>query len=133
MKQRVVYLAISLLATSSLTAQEVKKWTLNDCIEYALEKNIQLQQDKISLEESDVDVKTAKATLFPSLSFNTGHNVTNRPYQENSSTVNGTEIISSNSKTTYSGNYGLNAQWTVWNGNKRINKIKQKKMSREIA
>lgn len=133
MKQRVVYLAISLLATSSLTAQEVKKWTLNDCIEYALEKNIQLQQDKISLEESDVDVKTAKATLFPSLSFNTGHNVTNRPYQENSSTVNGTEIISSNSKTTYSGNYGLNAQWTVWNGNKRINTIKQKKMNREIA
>ena len=98
-----------------------------------MEKNIQLQQDKISLEESDVDVKTAKATLFPSLSFNTGHNVTNRPYQENSSTVNGTEIISSNSKTTYSGNYGLNAQWTVWNGNKRINTIKQKKMSREIA
>lgn len=133
MKQRVVYLAISLLATSSLTAQEAKKWTLNDCIEYALEKNIQLQQDKISLEESDVDVKTAKATLFPSLSFNTGQNVTNRPYQENSSTVNGTEIISSNSKTTYSGNYGLNAQWTVWNGNKRINTIKQKKMSREIA
>ena len=133
MKQRVVYLAISLLATSSLTAQEAKKWTLNDCIEYALEKNIQLQQDKISLEESDVDVKTAKATLFPSLSFNTGHNVTNRPYQENSSTVNGTEIISSNSKTTYSGNYGLNAQWTVWNGNKRINTIKQKKMNREIA
>ena len=133
MKQRVVYLAISLLATSSLTAQEAKKWTLNDCIEYALEKNIQLQQDKISLEESDVDVKTAKATLFPSLSFNTGHNVTNRPYQENSSTVNGTEIISSNSKTTYSGNYGLNAQWTVWNGNNSINTIKQKKMSREIA
>ena len=133
MRQRVVYLAISLLATSSLTAQEAKKWTLNDCIEYALEKNIQLQQDKISLEESDVDVMTAKAALFPSLSFSTGHNVTNRPYQENSSTVSGTEIISSNNKTTYSGNYGLNAQWTVWNGNKRMNTIKQRKMNREIA
>lgn len=106
---------------------------MNDCIEYALEKNIQLQQDKISLEESDVDVKTAKAALFPSLSFSTGHNVTNRPYQENSSTVSGTEIISSNNKTTYSGNYGLNAQWTVWNGNKRMNTIKQRKMNREIA
>ena len=133
MRQRVVYLAISLLAASSLTAQEAKKWTLNDCIEYALEKNIQLQQDKISLEESDVDVKTAKAALFPSLSFSIGHNVTNRPYQENSSTVSGTEIISSNNKTTYSGNYGLNAQWTVWNGNKRMNTIKQRKMNREIA
>lgn len=106
---------------------------MNDCIEYALEKNIQLQQDKISLEESDVDVMTAKAALFPSLSFSTGHNVTNRPYQENSSTVSGTEIISSNNKTTYSGNYGLNAQWTVWNGNKRMNTIKQRKMNREIA
>lgn len=133
MRQRVVYLAISLLAASSLTAQEAKKWTLNDCIEYALEKNIQLQQDKISLEESDVDVKTAKAALFPSLSFSTGHNVTNRPYQENSSTVSGTEIISSNNKTTYSGNYGLNAHWTFWNGNKRMNTIKQRKMNREIA
>ena len=133
MRQRVVYLAISLLAASSLTAQEAKKWTLNDCIEYALEKNLQSQQDKISLEESDVDVKTAKAALFPSLSFSTGHNVTNRPYQENSSTVSGTEIISSNNKTTYSGNYGLNAQWTVWNGNKRMNTIKQRKMNREIA
>ena len=80
-----------------------------------------------------MDVKTAKAALFPSLSFSTGHNVTNRPYQENSSTVSGTEIISSNNKTTYSGNYGLNAQWTVWNGNKRMNTIKQRKMNREIA
>ena len=47
MKQRVVYLAISLLATSSLTAQEAKKWTLNDCIEYALEKNIQLDRKSV--------------------------------------------------------------------------------------
>ena len=62
---------------TSVSAQEAKKWTLDDCIDYALEKNIQLQQDKISLEESSVDVKTAKAALFPSLSFSTGQNVTN--------------------------------------------------------
>ena len=37
-----------------------------------------------------------------------------------SATVSGTEIISSDSKTTYNGNYGLNAQWTLWNGNKRL-------------
>lgn len=110
-----------------------QKWTLDDCIDYALEKNIQLQQDKISLEESSVDVKTAKAALFPSLSFSTGQNVTNRPYQETSNTVSGTEIISSDSKTTYNGNYGLNAQWTLWNGNKRLNTIKQRRTSQQIA
>ena len=133
MRQRVVYFVMIWVAVTSVSAQEAKKWTLDDCIDYALEKNIQLQQDKISLEESSVDVKTAKAALFPSLSFSTGQNVTNRPYQETSNTVSGTEIISSDSKTTYNGNYGLNAQWTLWNGNKRLNAIKQKKTSQQIA
>lgn len=133
MRQRVVYFAMMLAAAVSTSAQEVRKWMLDDCIDYALEKNIGLQQDKISLEETSVDVKTARAALFPSLSFSSGHNVTNRPYQEQSNMVSGTEIISSDSKTTYNGNYGLSAQWTLWNGNKRLNTIKQRKTSREIA
>ena len=118
--------AVALLAMASplsLMAQESKVWTLNDCIRYALEQNIQLQQNRLSLEESKVDVKTAKAALFPSLSFSTGHNVMNRPYQETSSMVSGTEIISSSSKTSYTGNYGLDAQWTVRNGGRRLKTI----------
>lgn len=134
MKQRTLCFITILAAASGLYAQEAsKQWSLQDCINYALEKNIKLQQDKIALEESDVDVKTAKASLFPSLSFNTGHNVINRPYQQNSSTVSGTEIISSDSKTTYNGNYSLNAQWTLWNGGRRLNSIKQQKTTRDIA
>lgn len=133
MRQRVVYFAMMLMTAASASAQEARKWTLEDCIDYALEKNIRLQQDKISWEETSVDVKTARAALFPSLSFSSGHNVTNRPYQEQSNTVSGTEIISSDSKTTYNGNYGLSAQWTLWNGNKRLNTIRQRKSSREIA
>lgn len=134
MKQRTLCFITILAAASGLYAQEAsKQWSLQDCIDYALEKNIKLQQDKIALEESDVDVKTAKASLFPSLSFNTGHNVINRPYQQNSSTVSGTEIISSDSKTTYNGNYSLNAQWTLWNGGRRLNNIKQQKTARDIA
>lgn len=134
MKQRTLCFITILAAASGLYAQEAsKQWSLQDCINYALEKNIKLQQDKIALEESDVDVKTAKASLFPSLSFNTGHNVINRPYQQNSSTVSGTEIISSDNKTTYNGNYSLNAQWTLWNGGKRLNNIKQQKTARNIA
>lgn len=117
----------------SANAQERQTWSLDDCINYALEKNIQLQQNKISLQESEVDVKTAKAALFPSLSFNTGQNLVNRPYQQNSATVNGTEIITSNNKTTYNGSYNLGAQWTLWNGGQRLNNIKQQKKNKEIA
>ncbi|EJW98582.1 outer membrane efflux protein [gut metagenome] len=123
----------AVLAAVSASAQEVKKWTLDDCIDYALENNIQLQQHRIASQESAVDVQSARAALFPSLSFSTNQNVTNRPYQENSSTVSGTEIISSDSKTTYNGSYGLNAQWTLWDGKQRLNTLKQKKMGQQIA
>lgn len=133
MRQRDLFIIAVLSSSTGLYAQDNKTWSLQDCIDYALEKNIQLQQNKLSLEEADVDVKTAKASLFPSLSFSTGHNLVNRPYQENSATVSGTEIITSNSNTTYNGSYNLNAQWTLWNGGQRLNNIKQQKTNKEIA
>lgn len=133
MRQRDLFIIAVLGSSTGLYAQDNKTWSLQDCIDYALEKNIQLQQDKLSLEEADVDVKSAKASLFPSLSFSTGHNLVNRPYQENSATVSGTEIITSNSNTTYNGSYNLNAQWTLWNGGQRLNNIKQQKTNKKIA
>ena len=133
MKRRNLFFTALLAASATLSAQDGKTWTLEDCINYALEKNIQLQQNKISLQETEEDVKNAKSALFPSLSFNTGHNLVNRPYQENSATVNGTEIISSSRNTTYNGSYSLSAQWTLWNGNKRLNNLKQQKKNRDIA
>lgn len=136
MKLRTACIYTILSAALPLYAQENsngKEWTLQECINYALEKNIQLQQNKISLQESEIDIKDARASLFPSLSFSTGHNVVNRPYQEQSNTVSGTEIISSDEKTTYNGNYSLNAQWTLWNGGQRLNNLKQQKTNRDIA
>lgn len=133
MRQRDLFIIAVLSSSTGLYAQDNKTWNLQDCIDYALEKNIQLQQNKLSLEEADVDVKTAKASLFPSLSFSTGHNLVNRPYQETSATVSGTEIITSDNNNTYNGSYSLSAQWTLWNGGQRLNNIKQQKTNKEIA
>ncbi|WP_296260480.1 TolC family protein [uncultured Phocaeicola sp.] len=136
MNLRTVCIGTILSASIPFYAQdsaERKEWTLKDCIDYALEKNIQLQQNKISLQESEIDIKDARASLFPSLSFSTGHNLVNRPYQQQSNTVSGTEIISSNNKSTYNGNYSLSAQWTLWNGGRRLNNLKQQKTNRDIA
>ncbi|MGL4520359.1 MAG: TolC family protein [Phocaeicola sp.] len=139
----IAWLATSPLYAQEITAtdshteekleQEVAVWSLKDCIEHAMEQNIQLQQQQIAYESSVVDLKTAKAALFPSLSFNSTQNLSNRPFQENNTIVNGNEVISSNSKTTYNGNYNLNAQWTVWNGNKRVNTIKQEGLNERMA
>ncbi|MGN0057189.1 MAG: TolC family protein [Phocaeicola plebeius] len=133
MKQQALTLLMLAASASPLLAQETRQWSLDDCISYALEKNIQLQQDKISLQEAEVDVKTAKAALFPTLSLGTSHTLVNRPYQKQSSTVSGTEIITSNDKNTYNGNYNLSAQWTLWNGGRRLNTIKTQQTNRDIA
>ena len=94
------------------TLKETKipaQWDLQSCIDYAKEQNITIRKNRITAASTQIDVKTAKAALFPSLSFSTSQQVVNRPYQETSSRVSGSEIISSNSKTSYNGNYGLNA------------------------
>ena len=58
---------LMLLTPAILPAQEKpKEWTLDDCIRYAHEQNIQIKKNKISLNESRIDTKLAKAQLFPS-------------------------------------------------------------------
>ncbi|MBP3354078.1 MAG: TolC family protein [Bacteroidales bacterium] len=134
MKKLTITSLLFICVVSLLSAKEAaKQWSLNDCLEYAVNNNIKLQQSRIMYEQSAIDVKSARADMFPSLSFSTNHNVVNRPFEENSNTVSGSEIITSNKKSTYNGNYGLNANWTIWNGNKRRNLIKQSKSSKEIA
>lgn len=109
------------------------EWNLQSCIDYALQQNITIRKNRVNAKSTQIDVKTAKAALFPSLSFSTGQNVVNRPFQESSSRVSGSEIITSSTKTSYNGNYGLNASWTLYNGNKRTNTIKQEKLNNQIA
>jgi outer membrane protein len=109
------------------------EWSLQDCIDYALANNINIRKGRVNASSSDVDLLTAKAALFPSLSFSTSHNVVNRPFQETSSYVSGSEILQNSGKTSYNGNYGLNAQWTLYNGGKRLNTIKQEKLNSKAA
>ena len=63
------------------------QWDLQSCIDYALQQNITIRKNRVNAESTQIDVKTAKATLFPSLSFSTSQNMVNRPYQESSRTI----------------------------------------------
>lgn len=111
---------------SGLSAQTVERpaeWTLSNCIEYALQQNISVRKNRISAESSSIDVKTAKAALFPSLSFSTSQNYVNRPLTEDNS----------QKENSYNGNYGLNASWTVYNGGRNLKTIEQQKLNSRIA
>lgn len=126
-------LSLCIATALSAMAQQPAQWTMESCIDYALKQNITLRKNRINAQSTAIDVKTARAALFPSLSFSTSQNMVNRPYQETSSIVSGTEILSSSSKTSYNGNYGLNASWTIYNGNKRLKTIEQEKLNNRVA
>lgn len=99
-----------------------KKWTLDECINYAMENNLTLKQSKLKQRSAQEDVMQSKAALFPTLSANTNQGVGYSPFDNTAA-----------DKAYYNGSYGVNAQWTVWNGGQNTNTIKQNKLTEEQA
>lgn len=126
--------AITALTVVDTNAQEVKKWSLYDCIDYALKNNIQLQKNKISEDVAETELKQAKAALLPGVTGNMTQSLNYRPFQKSANNfVNGSMTSSTSNKTTQSGSYGINANWTVWNGGINTNTVKSKQKGVEIA
>ena len=118
----------------ALSASDQKKWTLTECIDYALQNNITLQQAKLQKQSATEERKQAKAALLPSLSASTNQSFGYRPWLENGvATVTNGTVNSKVNKTYYNGSYGINAQWTVWNGNQNRNQVKLGEVSEQQA
>ena len=121
-----------LTVPSATWAQQA--WTLDDCLSYAKEHNITLQKARLQKQSAEEDVKNARAALLPSLSASTNQSVGYRPWQDNgTTTVTNGQVNTKVDKSYYNGNYGLNASWTVWNGNRNRNTLKQNKLTAEQA
>lgn len=119
------------LAGSAVYGQ--KAWTLQECLDYALSNNIQLQQKKITAASDHEDVLQSKSALFPSLSFSTNQNASWRPFAESTINLTNGSMTTNNNSVSFNGSYGINANWTVWNGNRNTNTIKQNKLTEQMA
>ena len=125
------FLLFFLLCASNAPAQQT--WTLQDCIDYALKHNIQVQKNRINEERGEVSLWQDKGTLLPSLSFNTNQGVGYRPFTEVISIVQGDQVTSTRSNVTYQGTYGLNANVTLWNGGINHKNIKAQELQNRIT
>ena len=105
-----------------LSIHAQKKWTLDECINYAMENNLTLKLSKLKQRSAQEDVMQSKAALFPTLSANTNQGVGYSPFDNTAA-----------DKAYYNGSYGVNAQWTVWNGGQNTNTVKQNKLTEEQA
>ena len=124
-------LLLLLLCTASAFAQQT--WTLQDCLDYALKHNIQVQKNRINEERGEVTLWQDKGALFPSLSFSTNQSVGYRPFTEVISVVQGDQVTSTRSNVTYQGTYGLHANVTLWNGGINYKNIKQQELQNRIT
>ena len=112
---------IALLGWQLAAAQDsLKVWTLGECLDYALEKNIQLRQSRNDYLSGVEDTKEAKAALFPSLSASATQGYTNYP------SSNATD------RNSYTGTYGLNAGMTLYEGGKLRTAVKQQQVQNRI-
>ncbi len=134
MKKKCFLLSVALMLTASVAAQTNRLWTLQQCLDYAMQHNITLQRARLQLQSAKEDVSQSKAALLPSLNASTSHNLGYRPWQDSGITTvtNGT-VNTKVDKTSYNGSYGLNASWTVWNGNRNRNQVKLNQLTEEQA
>ena len=131
MHSKILTFALASLAALPLAAAE--PWTLQQCVDYAMDHNIQLKRQVVAAEVAQEDVNSAKAQLFPSLSFATNHNVSWRPWSENFVNVENGTMTSTSSETNYNGTYGISAQWTVWNGGRNRKQLQKSRVAKEQA
>ncbi len=110
------------IAMIALTVSAQKKWTLDECIQYAMENNIPLKMVRIHEQSAEEDVKQSKAALLPTLTASTSHGVGYSPFDDSGA-----------DKSYYNGSYNVNAQWTVWNGGRNTNTLKLNRLSKQQA
>lgn len=99
------------------------KWTLRECIDYARQENIQVKKSIITTESYNVDISQSKAALFPSLSGSVSQRYTNSQSPDGAGNYHYEGL--------FNGQYTLSANWTVYNGGKNKNNIKQAQLKKE--
>lgn len=71
-KSIIIILLLSLAFGAQAQAQAQKQWTLRDCIDYAVENNLDVKQQRISVESSANDLNTVINSRLPSVSASAG-------------------------------------------------------------
>lgn len=109
-------------ALSITTAFAQKVWTLEDCINYAFENNIQIKQSKLQIESVQADLKQSKYEFAPTLNgsssidYNWGRFVNPNTY---------TYVTTKNTTS----RYGLSGGLTLFDGFQNYNTVKKNELA----
>ncbi|GAK74519.1 transporter [Nonlabens ulvanivorans] len=120
--KKIIICSIAVLSFAFAKAQQTKSWTLQECVNYAIENNINIKQADLNIEQAQLDKKDALGAFLPSLnasasnSWNTGltQNVVTGVLQ---------------TQTTRNSSYGINSGVTLFNGMRNAYRHQRAKMN----
>jgi len=107
----------------TINAQD-KKWTLQECVNYALDNNITIKQNKLNIEISQENVISSKGNFSPNLNASTSGNLN---FGSGFDPVSQDRVTTS----TFGGSFGINSGITVFNGYRNLNTYKQAELGVE--
>lgn len=105
-----------------VNSQEGKVWTLEECISYALEMNIQVRKSGLAIQRYQVYADQSKAQRFPSANASIGQNFS---WSKNNITGQ-SGFVGSNSSS-----YSVNSGITIFNASRLTNQIRQAELEVE--
>ena len=116
------FIILILLMCISVSAQN-KIWTLQECVDYALENNITVKQAENTLLINDQDITATKGSFLPSISANASQGLS----------LGQAELFPGSfvSRTSNSTNIGVNVSQSIFNGFRTTNLYKQAQLNFE--
>jgi outer membrane protein len=120
MKKNILIVTLLIIFCYQETISQVKKWTLEDCINYAVTNNIGLQRQRLQTLTSETNLLKSKMDLLPSLNFGSDARV---GFGRSIDPV--TNLITF--KQNLSNSYSLNSSIQLFNGFATLNTISANK------
>ncbi len=118
MKKPVLVFIVVMLLTGGTSAFAQENWTLQQCIDYAIDNNIQIKQQGLLVDYQKNQLSQAKTNRMPNLNGQLGNNYN---YGRSLTYQNTYENTNSTSLSGY-----LGTELTLWNGFQLQNTIRQR-------
>ncbi len=119
-----IIVALLVIGRATFGQQAPKEWTLRNCIDYALQNNIQIKLSQVGVKVNEASYEQSKAARIPTLNAGIIQSFTHQvPLQGSSSTE----------ASALTGNYNLSSDVMLYNGSKIANTIAQQELSVKSA
>ncbi len=124
MKKKIVSRAffIFVFFVSIVANAQIRRWTLQECVEYALQNNISIKQSDLDNQISEIDKKDAFGNFLPSINGSASHSW-NIGLNQNITTG-----LLENQTVQFT-SVGLNAGIDIYKGLQNVNRLKRSRLS----